>query len=93
MLALNLIMLLTGCALGLRFRVLVLLPGIAVVLMASLAAGLVRGDALSAILVGGALAAMCLQIGYLVGATMAHGPLTSHANKISRSAFPAEKLR
>lgn len=93
MLMLNLSVLLIGCALGLRFRVLILLPAIGLVWMAYLADGVVRGDAISAILVGGALAAICLQIGYLVGATMAHGPLTSHANKISRSVFPAEKLR
>jgi hypothetical protein len=93
MLMLDLSVLSIGCALGLRFRVLVLLPAIGLVWMAYLAVGLARGDATSAILVGGALAAVCLQLGYLAGATVAHGPLTSQANKISRSVFPAEKLR
>ena len=93
MLMLDLSMLLIGSALGLRFRVLILLPAIGLVWMAYLAAGVVRGDAISAILVGGTLAAICLQIGYLVGASVAHGPLTSRANKISRSVFPAQKLR
>jgi hypothetical protein len=93
MLMLNLSMLLIGSALGLRFRVLILLPAIGLVWMAYLAVGVVLGDALSAILVGGTLAAMCLQIGYLVGASVAHGPLTSRAPKISRHGFSAEKLR
>ena len=94
MLTLNLVMLLTGCVLGLRFRVLALLPAIGFVWMADLAVGFARSDSLSAIFVGGAVAAICLQVGYLVGAIISHGPLTSRAaTKIPRSTFHAEKVR
>ncbi len=93
MLMLNLLMLLTGCALGLRFKVLVLLPAIALVWMAYLTVGLSRGDGVSTILFAGVLAAICLQVGYLVGAMISHGMLTSRPTKMSSSLFHAEKLR
>ena len=90
---LNLSMLLIGCALGFRFKVLVLLPAIGLVWMAYLTVGVARSDGISAILIGGMLLAICLQIGYLVGAMVLHGPLMSRATKIPGSAFPAGKLR
>jgi len=90
---LNLSMLLIGCALGFRFKVLVLLPAIGLVWMAYLIVGIARSDGISAILVGALLAAICLQLGYLVGAMVLHGPLTSRATKIPGSVFPAGKLR
>jgi hypothetical protein len=93
MLMLSLLMLLIGCVLGLRFKVLILLPTIAFVWMVYLTVGLARSDGISAILVGGMLAAICLQVGYLVGAMIQHGPLMSRATKMPRSLFHAEKLR
>jgi hypothetical protein len=90
---LNLSMLLIGCALGFRFKVLVLLPAIGLVWMAFLTVGIARSDGTSAILVGALLAAICLQLGYLVGAMLLHGPVTSRATKIPGSVFPAGKLR
>jgi hypothetical protein len=95
---LNLLMLLIGCFLGMRFKVLVLLPTIGFVWVAYLTVGHVRSDGASAILVGGMLAAICLQVGYLVGAMILHGPLASRATKMPRtkmprSVFHAEKLR
>jgi hypothetical protein len=90
---LNLSMLLIGCALGFRFKVLVLLPAIGLVWMAYLTVGTARSDGVSAILIGGMLQAFCLQFGYLVGALVLHGSLTSRAIKIPRSVFPAGKLR
>ena len=90
---LNLSMLLIGCALGFRFKVLVLLPAIGLVWMAYLTVGTARSDGVSAILIGALLAAICLQLGYLVGAMALHGPLTSRATKIPGSVFPAGKLR
>ena len=93
MLMSNLLMLLIGCALGLRFKVLVLLPAMGLVWMAYLAVGLSRSDGVSMILVAGMLAAICLQVGYLVGAMILHGVLTIRATKVSNSLFHAEKLR
>ncbi len=90
---LNLSMLLIGCALGFRFKVLVLLPAIGLVWVAYLTVGIARSESLSAILIGGMLQAFCLQFGYLVGALGLHGSLTSRAIKIPRSVFPAGKLR
>jgi len=90
---LNLSMLLIGCALGFRFKVLVLLPAIGLVWMAYLTVGTARSDGVSAILIGGMLQAFWLQFGYLVGALVLHGSLTSRAIKIPRSVFPAGKLR
>jgi hypothetical protein len=90
---LNLSMLLFGCALGFRFKVLVLLPAIGLVWMAYLTVGIARSEGVSAILIGGMLQAFCLQFGYLVGAMVLHGSLTSRAIKIPRSVFPAGKLR
>lgn len=93
MLMSNLLMLLIGFALGLRFKVLVLLPAMGLVWMAYLAVGLIRSDGVSMILVAGMLAAICLQVGYLVGAMILHGVLTTRATKVSNSLFHAEKLR
>jgi hypothetical protein len=90
---LNLLMLLIGCVLGFRFKVLVLLPAIGLVWMAYLTVGIARSDGASAILIGGMLQAFCLQLGYLVGAMLLHGSLTSRAIKIPRPVFPAGKLR
>jgi hypothetical protein len=90
---LNLLMLLIGCGLGMRFKVLVLLPAIGFVWMVYLTVGLAGGDGTSGILIGGMLAAICLQVGYLVGAMIQQGQLTSRATNMPRSLFHAEKLR
>src|SRR5579872_288519 len=58
---------LCGMVLGLRFKVLSLVPALSLVLAVAVAVGIVRNDGLAAILVGGVLATFCLEIGYVGG--------------------------
>ncbi len=67
-----LISILLGAALGLRFKVLVLLPAIAVTLGPTLVVGIVRGDSPWRIAWAGILVGVGLQVGYLGGTAMRH---------------------
>jgi hypothetical protein len=64
---LNVLIFLIGALLGLRFKVLILFPAMALALIAAMAGGAIGGDSLPAILIIAVLAAGCLQIGYLCG--------------------------
>jgi hypothetical protein len=75
---------LTGAALALRFRVLILVPAIGLAGAASIAGGVARGDSASAILTAAVIAAVSLQIGYVCGIVVQHAiaagrALSSHA--------------
>jgi len=73
---------LVGTALGMRFKVLVLLPTTAFGLAAITAAGAVRGSGLTSIVVEAMLAIIGLQVGYLLGLTIryvAERPTVRHA--------------
>jgi hypothetical protein len=64
------IVLLSGClglALGLRFKVLVLLPAATAVLAAAACVGMMRGSGVSATAIVVAASETSLQIGYLLG--------------------------
>jgi hypothetical protein len=56
---------LLGAILGMRFKVLILIPVIAFALIAILVGGVTRGDTLSSILIAIVLVSIGLQIGYL----------------------------
>lgn len=71
-----------GSALGLRFKVLVLIPALAVVFVAIAAIGLVDGNSIAAIAIAVVVAGSCLQVGYLVGAIV-FGGAASQAKKPS----------
>jgi len=58
---------LIGAVLGMRFKVLILIPAIGLAWIVILAAGIAREDNVSAILIAAVLASSCLQIGYLCG--------------------------
>ena len=58
---------LIGAVLGMRFKVLVLIPAIGFTLIAVLAACFVGGESLSITMVTAVFTASCLQIGYLGG--------------------------
>jgi len=58
---------LIGAVLGLRFKVLILIPAIGFTIIAAVATGIAGGNGLLAILLAGVLASTCLQIGYLGG--------------------------
>lgn len=84
MLLLIMSMALTGAALALRFRVLILIPAIGLASAASFAGGVARGDSTSAILTAVVIAAVSLQIGYVCGIVVQHAiaaarALNSHA--------------
>jgi hypothetical protein len=62
--------LLIGAALGMRFKVLILVPAFGLLLVVTLAAARAHGSAAPAFFVTAALAFAGLQIGYLCGALM-----------------------
>ena len=79
---------LLGAVLGQRFKVLVLVPGMAVVLPFLAATGIVRADPLGQIAIAVIFAAVSLQLGYLAGITLRHLmvlPRTAQTNASPRS--------
>lgn len=58
---------LLGAVLGTRFRVVVLFPVIAAVVLIALATAFVGGNDLSAVTIDAALAISCIQVGYFAG--------------------------
>ena len=62
-----------GAVLGMRFKVLVLIPAIGLAFIATLAGGLVRGDKASVVLIAVVVASSSLQIGYLGGILTRYG--------------------
>ena len=71
MFTVGLLSLLTGIALGMRFRVLILFPAMALACVIVAALGVVGRDAVSWALFLMLVAVTALQAGYLVGATRA----------------------
>jgi hypothetical protein len=59
-----------GAALGLRFRIFVLLPVITLGLFVCSAFGLAQGTAIWSIILTSVIGATCLQLGYLGGALL-----------------------
>lgn len=59
-----------GAALGLRFRIFVLLPVILLGFLVCTAIGLAQGTAIWSITLTSAIGATCLQVGYLGGALL-----------------------
>jgi hypothetical protein len=82
MMTLVLICVLLGAVLGLRFKVLVLIPGLAVMLPITAGAGIVRADALGRIVFAMVAGAICLQVGYLAGICMRHLMVVARASRI-----------
>ena len=79
-----------GSALGVRFRVLILVPATVVVGIAITAWALTQGAAIGSIAVLNVVGATCLQLGYLGGAVLASLSLAGRlgGNKGSQSARP-----
>jgi hypothetical protein len=63
-----LLAILVGAVLGMRFRVLVLIPAIGLTVATILAAGMIRGESVASFAITAILAGSGLQIGYLAGA-------------------------
>jgi len=84
MLTLALVSLLVGAVLGMRFRVLVLLPAIFTALLAILAFGISSAAGFSVIALAMVLATACLQLGYLGTVAARHGVPLARAGLIQR---------
>jgi hypothetical protein len=88
-----LLVFLLGAVLGMRFKVLILIPAIASVMIAILAGGVARGDSVSAILIAVVLASICLQIGYLSGIATRYGIALARAGRLRKASLQAESAR
>jgi hypothetical protein len=64
---LSIVSILLGAILGVRFKVLILVPTIGIGLLVVLAGGLVKHDSLTRIALAVVLMTTCLQVGYLAG--------------------------
>ncbi len=84
---------LTGTVLGMRFKVFILAPAIGFTIVAVFAAGMARGDGLSAILVGGLLALICLQMGYLGGVLTRYIMTLARAGSRRKAPLQTESAR
>ncbi len=85
MMTLMLICLLLGAVLGQRFKILVLVPGMAVVLPLVAAVGIVRADPYGKIAIAIMVAAASLQLGYLAGTALRHLLVLLRASQINAS--------
>jgi len=72
MITLSMISLLVGAGLGQRFKVMILMPAIAIVLVLAVATGIAQGQTAWSIVLIAATTATCLQIGYFVGIGIRH---------------------
>jgi hypothetical protein len=70
-LALAIISVFVGIALGLRFKVLVLVPAIASAIIFIVITGLARGDGFGSIVLATVIVGVALQLGYLIGIVLA----------------------
>jgi hypothetical protein len=72
MMTLSMISLLVGAVLGQRFKIIVLIPAFAIVLVLAVGTGVAQAQTAWSIVLTAAAAATCLQIGYLVGIGVHH---------------------
>ena len=93
MITLSMISLLVGAALGQRFKVLVLMPAIAMVLVLVVASGVWLAQTAWVIVLMAATAATCLQIGYFVGIAIHHFVSTALSQNSSPLAAPKATAR
>jgi len=84
MLTLSLMALLAGAALGMRFKVLVLVPTIFLTLLALLAVGISAEGGFSFIALAMVVAATCLQLGYLIAVGARYAVAAARAGRIQR---------
>jgi len=84
MMTLVIITLLAGIVLGQRFKILILLPGITVVVIAALAIGIARAEHFGSIALMAVSAAATLQVGYLIGTAIRAFLVSARAARIYR---------
>jgi hypothetical protein len=93
MMTLSMVSLLVGMVLGQRFKVLVLLPAIALALVLALGGGIVRADSAWWIVLGSAAAAVSLQIGYLIGVGIRHVLVAAQASRSPATSLTGSSAR
>jgi hypothetical protein len=81
MILLTLSTFLIGAVLGLRFKVLILMPTIGLAILAIVAGCSARGHSAAATLIAVGLAVSCLQIGYFCGTIARYGRATAPASR------------
>ena len=84
MLTLSLASLLVGAVLGMRFRVLILLPAVFAALLAVLAVGITSSVSFPMVALAMVLAATCLQLGYLGGVAIRHAVALARSGRVQR---------
>ena len=82
-----------GTLLGIRFKVLVLIPVIGLALLATVTAGLIHRDSASAILVAAALNACGLQFGYLFGVVARHSVIMARGHHREKATLQGKIVR
>lgn len=87
MLVLMLLAFLIGAVLGMRFKVLVLIPAIGFVLIAVLAGCFVGGESISITMATAVFAASCLQIGYLGGVATRYTTALARTSRLREGAL------
>jgi hypothetical protein len=85
MLTLAITALLTGILLGLRFKVLVLVPIMALAIGAVLAGGIAHHEEAGSVALAMLIAAASLQVGYLGGLSASHAMTVIRAARIRRA--------
>ena len=93
MMTLMLICPLLGAVLGQRFKVLVLIPAMMVVLPLVAAAGLLRGPPYGGIAIALIVSAVSLQLGYLAGIALRHLLVLLRASQINASSRSTSSRR
>jgi len=81
------IAILVGAVLGLRFRVLILVPAIGLAALAILVTGIAHSEGLSSIALSVAIASVALQGGYVGGITSRHAVVMARTSRV-RKAWP-----
>ena len=81
MMTLAMISLLVGMVLGQRFKVLVLMPTIAIALILVIGVGVARADTVWWIILSAIAVATSLQIGYLLGIGVRHALVAARASR------------
>ena len=84
---------LIGAVLGMRFKVLVLVPATALVVLLIAAAGIAHGDGAGVILLAMVLAAVGLQMGYLGGTGTRFAMAAARAPRLRSHGAPAQSAR
>jgi len=82
-----LLVFLIGAVLGMRFRVLVLIPAIGFLFVTILAACVIRAESHSITITVAALAAGCLQIGYLGGVVTRYATALADSGRLRKDAL------